>query len=99
MKVVYSITPQLDFLGIHKHIFDRNPKRAFTFIEELEAHCASRGDMPLAFPIVFNQNGFAIRRRVYKHYLVFYRVEEPQVVILRAGHGAQDWAAIFTGDD
>jgi toxin ParE1/3/4 len=39
-----------------------------------------------------------IRKRGHGRYLIFYRVLEKEVEILRIVHGARDWAALFADD-
>jgi toxin ParE1/3/4 len=96
MKVSYSYDAQEDLLEIHKWIHKDNPKRANSFIDELEVVCTELGDTPLAYPVVFNENENQIRRRAWTSYLIFYRVEPKVLVILRVGHAAQNWSkALF----
>jgi toxin ParE1/3/4 len=96
MKVNYAYDAQSDLLEIHKWIHKDNPKRANSFIDELEQICLELGDTPLAYPVVLDENGNQVRRRVWRNYLIFYRVELNVLVILRVGHAAQNWSkALF----
>lgn len=93
MKVAYSYSAQDDLLEIHKWIHKGNPARAESFIDELDQICAAIGENPLAYPVAFDSFGYIIRKRVWRDYLIFYRVEPDVIVIMRAGHAAQNWQA------
>jgi plasmid stabilization system protein ParE len=53
------------------------------------------GDMPQAFPLVSRYEHLGIRRRVYRDYLIFYRIDVDRVSIVRILHGAQDYEALL----
>jgi toxin ParE1/3/4 len=91
VKVTYSYSAQDDLLEIHKWIHRDSPKRANSFIDEIEQVCETLGEAPLAYPIFFEDGNNCVRRRVWQSYLIFYRVESDVLVILRAGHAAQNW--------
>jgi toxin ParE1/3/4 len=92
MRVTYSYDAQDDLFEIHKWINTGNPERANSFIDELEEVCDELKNTPLAYPVVFEENANKIRRRVWKSYLIFYRVELDVLIILRVGHAAQNWS-------
>lgn len=73
----------------------RNPQRALSFILELRDKCLDLAATPLAFALVPRYESFGVRRRVHGNYLIFYRVEEKEVVILHVLHGAMDYAGIL----
>ena len=66
-----------------------------SFIEELRDRCLSLADTPLAFPLVPRYERSGVRRRVHGNYLIFYRVEAKQVVVLHVLHGAMDYAGLL----
>ena len=52
-----------------------------------------------AFPLVphFEQQG--IRRRVFRDYLIFYRVDPQVVVIIHILHGARDYERLLSSEE
>lgn len=94
MKVVLSVTARTGLLNIGEHIAQNNPVRARSFLAELRAKVRQLGDMPLAFPLLPHSKHASVRRRAYKGYLIFYRVEEDRVVVLHVVHGAQGFEAL-----
>ncbi|WP_087006218.1 type II toxin-antitoxin system RelE/ParE family toxin [Rhizobium sullae] len=95
MKVRFTTEAKADLRQIADYIAKNNPLRALSFIDELEQKCLSLATSPKAFPLVPRYEGHGIRRRVHGNYLIFYRVENEQVVILHALHGAMDYASIL----
>ena len=95
MKVVFTPQAKGDLIEIARHISGRNPRRAKTFVGELRAKAMALGDRPMAFPLV---DGFArqgLRRRVFGDYLIFYRIEDRGISIVRIVHGARDYEALL----
>lgn len=76
-----------------------NPQRAVTFIRELRKDCAQLTSMPERHPLLSRYEASGIRRRVFGHYLIFYRVDAETVQILHILHGAMDYEAILFPDD
>lgn len=97
MKVGYAHTAAIDLAEIADWIAADNPARAVTFVAELQAACERIGLNPRATPIVPRYGSEHIRRRVYRKYLIFYRVEPKRVVILHILHGARDHDRIVRG--
>lgn len=75
------------------YIANDNPRRALSFVQELRGKCEALAYNPLVFPLVLRYEGHGIRRRVHSNYLIFYRVDAEQVVIVHVLHGASDYAA------
>ncbi len=97
MHVHITAEARHDLFQIAEVIAQNNPSRAFSFIDELEEKCLSLADSPKAFSLVPRYEAYGIRRRVYGNYLIFYRVEAEQVVIIHVLHGAIDYSDIFEG--
>ncbi|AXQ27483.1 type II toxin-antitoxin system RelE/ParE family toxin [Solimonas sp. K1W22B-7] len=95
MKVRITAEATRDLEVIADYIAQDNPSRALSFVQELRDKCLSLADTPLAFPLVPRYERFSVRRRVHGSYLIFYRVEAEQVVILHVLHGAMDYAGIL----
>lgn len=95
MKVRITAEAEQDIEQIADHIAQDNPPRALSFIAELRDKCLTLADTPLAFPLVPRYERFGVRRRVHGHYLIFYRVEPRQIVILHVLHGAMDFPGLL----
>lgn len=55
--------------------------------------------MPQAFPLPPNHESAGVRRRVHGNYLIFYRVTQQAVEILRVLHGAMDYERLMFPED
>jgi toxin ParE1/3/4 len=98
MKLVLTDEARADLVRIGDWIARDNPRRAVTFIDELEAHCAHISKSPHAYPLVPDHEESGLRRAVHGNYLIFYRVEPQQVVVVHILHGARDYEAILFPD-
>lgn len=95
MIVVITEDAKNDLMEIGDFIRPNSPKRAASFIRELLDACETLADMPRAFPLVPRYEHYGIRRRAYHNYLIFYRVKEELIEIIRVLHGARDYEAIL----
>jgi plasmid stabilization system protein ParE len=95
VKVRITAQAESDLESIADCIAKDNPARALSFLHELRDACLDLGDIPLAFQMVPRYERFGVRRRVHGNYLIFYRVEREQVVILHVLHGAMDLASVL----
>lgn len=95
MKVRFTTEAKADLQQIGDYIAKDNPSRALSFINELEQKCLTIAVSTKAFPLVPRYEKHGIRRRVHGNYLIFYRVEAEQVVIVPVLHGSMDYAAIL----
>ncbi|WP_423241958.1 type II toxin-antitoxin system RelE/ParE family toxin, partial [Pantoea agglomerans] len=59
---------------IADYIARDNPCRALSFVMELRDKCMSLANLHQTFPLVQRYEHHNIRRRVYKNYLIFYRL-------------------------
>ncbi len=91
MKVVFSDRARQDLTYIGDYIARENPRRAVTFIKALREMALKLSEMPILFPILPRYAHRGIRRRIYGNYLIFYRVDQKQVFIIRILHGARDY--------
>ena len=90
MRLEFSARAQRDLIAIGEWIRQDNPKRATTFIDELERACRGVLEFPQAFPVSVRKDGRVIRKRVHGDYLIFYEVFADRVVIAAVIHGARD---------
>lgn len=95
MKVRLTDEAKEDLRQIGDHIAKDNPLRALSFVDELEQKCLSIATSPKTFPLAPGYERYGVRRRVHGNYLIFYRVEGDDVVIVHVLHGAMDYAAIL----
>jgi toxin ParE1/3/4 len=98
MKLVFTDEAKFDLDDIGDRIADHNPVRAVAFVDELVARCAKLTGAPYAYPLVprhGNSEISGIRRVVYGHYLIFYRITTDAVEIVRVLHGARDFESIL----
>jgi toxin ParE1/3/4 len=95
VKVRITAEAEGDLEGIAGHIAQDSPARAISFIHEIRDACFGLADMPLAFQLVPRYEHLGVRRRVHGNYLIFYRLQRDQVVILHVLHGAMDYARLL----
>ncbi len=74
-----------------------SPKRAETFVEELERVCVALAETPLLFPLVPRYEEVGIRHRVHGNYQIFYRVVEAEdrLDVLRILNSRRDYLSIL----
>lgn len=98
MKVTFAAEVFRDLEDIGEYIARDNPGRARTFVGELAAKARDIGRTPLGFEVVGRYRDLAVRRRPYGAYLIFYRVRDGQVEIVRILHGSRDYEAVLFPD-
>jgi toxin ParE1/3/4 len=99
VKVGFTQSAKTDLEQIGDYIAQDNPKRALSFVRELRSAALTLADTPRAFPVVPRYERYGIRRRPFGNYLIFYRVEADQLVILHILHGARDYEPLIFPDD
>ncbi|MBT1156546.1 type II toxin-antitoxin system RelE/ParE family toxin [Aminobacter anthyllidis] len=99
MKVVFTHAAEIDLGFIVDHIAEDNPTRALSFVLELRESCAGLADLPFGYSVARRLAGSDIRRRVHGNYLIFYRVHENRIEVLRILHGAMDYERLFAPDE
>ena len=95
MRLLFTDAAESDLEAIGDFIASENPHRAETFIDELRVSCLGLSKMPERFPIVPPLRHVGIRRRVHGQYLIFYRLTDRSVEILRVLHGATDYEKLL----
>ena len=99
MKLVIVDEARDDLVRIGERIARDNPRRAVNFIDEIEAHCQRVSANPLAHPLLPGREASRLRRAVHGNYLIFYRVDPGEVLVIRVLHGARDYDAILFPED
>jgi toxin ParE1/3/4 len=97
--VFFSTASRTDLDDIWSYIADDNPRRAITFVRQIVAQSKRLANMPRRHPLIQGRETSGIRRMPYGSYLIFYRVGDRDVEILRILSAAQDHEAILFPDD
>lgn len=92
MIVRFTDAAEHDLEALGDYIAQDDPERALSFVRELRVACLPLADFPERFPLVPRYEDRGVRRRVQGDYLIFYRVEADQVVILHILRGTVDHA-------
>ena len=95
MKVVFTEDAGRDLLDIGDYIAADSPLRALSFVREVRRKARDIGSQPRSFPVVPRYESKGIRRRRFRAYLIFYRVDPQAVVILHILHGARDYEVLL----
>lgn len=98
MKLVITDAARADLVDIADWIARDNPRCGISFIDELEAICRRISAAPLSHALVPGWEERGIRRAIHGNYLIFYRVDARQIVIIHILHGARDYEAILFPD-
>jgi toxin ParE1/3/4 len=99
VKVHFSDAARGDLRRIGDYIAKDSPSRAKDFVRALREGARQLADNPLAFPLVPRHEEKGFRRRVFRGYLIFFRVEGDAVFVVRILHGAQDYEAVLFTDE
>ena len=95
MKLEFSPASEADLIEIASFIARDNPKRALTFVDELEGACAKLLDFPhsgVARPEIRQD----LRSKPHGSYLIFYSVTNNIVRIQRILHAARDLGDVLS---
>lgn len=95
MHVELAPSAMQDLAEIGAFIGRDSPARAKAFVMALEGQCLRLRENFLRHPVLRGSETDSIRRLIYRDYLIFYRVEQTRVSVLRIVHGARDLDAIF----
>lgn len=86
MRLILSPRAELDLEEIGDYIARDNPKRALSFIGELEAHCHRIAETPTAFPKRDDIEP-GLQMGVHGNYLLLFHAKGDTVRIERIVHG------------
>ena len=96
--VFFTPAAKRDLAGIADYIATDNPRRAISFIEELEERCKALAKAPHA-PRQFPQLGADAHILPYRNYVILYRNLPKEISIARILHGARDIMALIAPAD
>jgi toxin ParE1/3/4 len=89
VKLEFSPAAQSDLMDIAMFIAHDNPKRALTFVEELESKCEALTRAP-GIGTLRAELGEGIRVLPHGRYLIFYRDAKNDLRVERILHGSRD---------
>jgi toxin ParE1/3/4 len=95
MIVVITGEAEDDLQSIGNWIARENPARALTFLREIRRCCEALIDAPRGYVLVPRYEHLGIRRRVYRDYVIFYRIVGDRIEVLHVLHGARDYESIL----
>lgn len=71
MKLTITDEARADLIRIGDHIAKDSPRRALSFVAELEERCRALPQMPFLYPLLPRREASGIRRAVHGSYLIF----------------------------
>jgi toxin ParE1/3/4 len=95
MKLRLTGTAKKDIQKISLWIAEENPVRAKSFARELNEACEKLIEFPEAYLPIGIFGTKSVRRKPYGNYLIFYRIIDNRLEVLRILHGAQDYSDLF----
>ena len=95
IRVDFTAEAKADLAAIGDYIAAENPSRAARFGLDIQSACDAIGLMPLASPLADGFERQGIRRKIFRRYLIFYRVKADAVEILHILHSARDIQAVL----
>jgi len=95
MRVVLSDEAKADLREIALFIARDNRTRARSFVRELQAKAHDVANIPRAFPLIPRYEHHGIRRRPFRDYVIFRRIEDHRISIVHILHGATDYEALL----
>ena len=88
MQVSFTLEAIDDLRSIGDFIASDNKKRARSFVADLRSACRSLSREAERYPLLDQWPG--VRRMPVANYLIFYRIENEAVQVLRVIHSARD---------
>jgi toxin ParE1/3/4 len=99
MKVTVTDPARLDLQDLGDYIANNSPRRAASFVRQLQRAAQGIGRRPKAWPFADGLETLGIRRRVHGNYLIFFTIDADSVTILRVLHDARDFTRILSPED
>ncbi|BAO82722.1 plasmid stabilization system protein [Serpentinimonas maccroryi] len=94
MQLVFLPKAEQDLEAIGDYIALNNPRRAASFVRELQAQCRKQAKSPKAYR-PRPELGKGLRSCAHGNYLILYAESDRLVQIVRILHGAMDIEAQF----
>jgi toxin ParE1/3/4 len=93
-RLVFAPAARTDLTDIALFIAEDDPRRAESFVAELEAKARRIAERPNSFP-VRDELSPGLRSAVHGRYVIFFRDMSDEVRIVRVLHGARDLKRVF----
>jgi toxin ParE1/3/4 len=99
LKVKFTAEARLDIASIYRYLDEQARNRiAKTILAELRERCLGLACMPEQFERLQGFEAAGLRRRVYRNYLIIYRLHPGTLEVVRVFHGANDYLKILEAD-
>ncbi len=99
MRVRFTVQARSDIASIYKYLDEQAGTRiAKTILAELRERCLGLARMPERFEKLQGFEATALRRRVYRNYLIIYRIRIDVLEIVRVFHGASDYLKLLNDE-
>ena len=72
-----------------------DPHRAGTFVRGLMAAASRLSEAPESAPLLQRYRHLGIRKRLWRGYLILYRITNDTIVVIRVVHGARDYEMLL----
>ena len=96
--VIIAPAARNDLTEIADYIARDSPERSDRFIDEIERKCLELGARPMTWPALADRRSGGLRRRLHVGYLIFYRIGEDKVEVVRIIHSARNYPALLFDD-
>ncbi len=97
--LVYRPAALADLDAIYDHIAADNPRRAFTYVQDIRERCKLLETHPRLGP-AREDLGIGVRIYTMLHRVVVaYRITENSISIIRVFYGGRDYAALMRAED
>ncbi|MSQ49444.1 MAG: type II toxin-antitoxin system RelE/ParE family toxin [Betaproteobacteria bacterium] len=98
MRVSFSPLAESDLEGIGDYIAADNPRRAASFVEDLQRQCRKIARSPQMYR-ARPELADGMHSCAYGNYVIFFRILESALLVVRILHGAMDISAQFPKDE
>ncbi len=98
MRLLFTPLAEQDLESIADYIAADNPRRAWTFVQELRQQCQRIALNPAGCRSR-PELGKGIRSCVHGRYVIFFETSARAVTVVRILHGARDLPALFPTHD
>jgi toxin ParE1/3/4 len=98
MRVILTPDAIEHLKGIEEYIGADSRGRAHAFLADLRTRIRQIGRTPRAHPLAERYEHLGLRRRPYRDYLIFYRIDANIVRVIAIVHGARDYDRILDPD-
>lgn len=97
-RLYFSPRSRQDLVSVHQWISEGSRQRAVRFVDKLIRKCEKLAENPNIGLTIEEAPDLGIRWTRVGSFLIFFRVLEDSVEIVRVIHGARDWLQLIAGD-